>query len=169
MDLNWHRSFLAVPLASLFLILVLCVFGTQRQPSAGFRIPMIQNPDKPRHDCSDPNRTVFFRLTRDGTIWLNSTRIPPERLTKIVDEIMENRGDRILYVVADPEISYVQFVNFLDRVSAARMNLHVALLTDKLRESLEQDRGQAFCELEWPENEPSSMPAGSIPPLHTWH
>lgn len=168
MDLNRLRSFLAVPLASLFLILVLCVFGAQRPPSVGFRIPMIRNPDKPRHDCSDPNRTVFFRLTRDGAIWLNSTRIPPERLTKIVDEIMENREDRVLYAVADPEIPYGQFVNFLDRVAAARMNLHVALLTDKLRESLE-GRGQAFCELEWPENEPSSMPAGSISPLRTWH
>jgi biopolymer transport protein ExbD len=130
---------------------------------------MIRLPDQSRNDCSDPNRIVYFRLAQDGTVWLSSTEIPTDRLTMIVEEVMENRGDRILYVVADPHVSYGQFVGFLDKIAAAKMVLHVALLTDQLRAGLEEDRGRAFCELEWPASEFSSMPTGFYPAPHLWH
>jgi biopolymer transport protein ExbD len=153
MDLNRLRALLAAPLAALFLILVLCIFGVQKPPSVGIRIPMVRFPDQPRNDCSDPNRIVFLRLAQDGTVWLNATAIPTDRLTTTIATVMENRSDRILYVVADPQVSYGQFVGFLDSIAKTKMVLHVALLTDQFRTVLEVNRSRAYCELEWPENE----------------
>jgi biopolymer transport protein ExbD len=169
MDLNRLRALLAAPMAALFLILALCTFAVRRPASVGIRIPMVRTPDNYRYVCSDPNRIVFLRLAEDGTMWLNSTVIPPDRLTTIVKEVMENRGDRIIYVAADPRVSFGQFVDFLGRIPAARMNLHVALLTDKLRQDFEEGRGRAFCELEWPANEFSSLPTDFAPARHLWH
>jgi len=101
-------------------------------------------------------------------VWLSSTEIPTDRLTMIVEEVMEKRANRILYVVADPHVSYGQFVSFLDKITAAKMVLHVALLTDQLRAGLEEDRGLAYCELEWPVNEFSSTPTGFYTAPHLW-
>ncbi len=169
MDLNRLRALLAVPMASLFLVLVLCVFAVQKPGSMGMRIPIIRMPEMPKNDCSDPNRIVYLRLAQDGSVWLNSTQIPLDQLTAIIKVVMENRSDRILYVVADPHISYGQFQSLLDKIAAAKLVLHIALLTDQFRAGLEREHGQAYCELEWPENEPSSMPAGFISGLHIWH
>jgi len=144
------------------------MFGVRRPDTTGIQISMIRVPDQPKNDCSDPNRIVYLRLAQDGVVWLNSTEIPLDRLTTIVKEVMENRGDRILYVVADPHVSYGQFVGLLDKIVAAKMVLHIALLTDQLR-GIEEDHARAYCELEWPANEFSSTPTGFYPAPHLWH
>jgi biopolymer transport protein ExbD len=169
MDLNRLRSILAAPIAALFLIMVLSVFGVQRPASVGFRIPMIRVHNQSRNDCFEPNRIVYFRLARDGTVWLNSTEIPSDQLTAITKVVMENRGDRILEVVADPHVSYGQVVDFLDKIAAAKMVLHVALLTDQLRVGLEEDHMGTYCGLEWPANEFSSTPTSFYPAPQLWH
>jgi hypothetical protein len=86
------RSLIAPAMASLFLMLSLCAFMVRRPASTGIQIPMIRLPEQSRNDCSDPNRIVYFRLAQDGTVWLSSTEIPTDRLTMIVEEVMENRG-----------------------------------------------------------------------------
>jgi hypothetical protein len=89
-------------------------------------------------------------------MWINSTDFSPDRLTAIVALIMENRGDRIVYVAADSQVSFGQFADFLGRIAGAGPNLRIALLTDQLQKNLEQGHGHAFCELEWPPSEVKS-------------
>jgi biopolymer transport protein ExbD len=129
---------------------------------------MIRVPDQSKNDCSDPNRIVYLRLEQDGAVWLNSTEIPSSQLTAIIKAVMENRGDRILYVVADPHVSYGQFMGLLDKIAATKLVLHVAVLTDKLHTHFVQNRMGAFCELEWPANEFLSTPIGFYPASHLW-
>jgi biopolymer transport protein ExbD len=160
MEINRLRALVAAPMASLLLVLSLCAFVVERSGSVGMRVPMIRIPDKSKNDCSDPNRSVFLQLSQNGSYWINLTEIPSDRLTATVAYVMENRSERILYVVADPQVCYGQFTDFLDKIAGTKMVLPVALLTDQLRKEIEGSRGRAYCEIEWPENEDFSSPVG---------
>ena len=85
-------------------------------------------------------------------MWISSTDIAPDRLTAIIALIMENREDRRVYVVADSQVSYSQFADFLGKIAGAGPNLRIALLSDRLQKDFEQYRG-AYCELEWPSSD----------------
>lgn len=135
----------------MLVVLTLCILIARRpRVSVGLRIPTVRIPKHLSHICSDPNRVVFVRLTRDGQMWISSTVVAPDRLTAIIGLIMENRPDRIVYVSADSQVSYSQFVDLLGKIAGASPNLRIAVLSEQLQRDLEQGHGYAFCELEWP-------------------
>lgn len=137
MDLNRLRALVAAPIACLFLMLMLYVFGL-RQPhrSMGLRIPMIRVPDHSDRVCSDPNRIIVLRPASDDKYWINSTEIKPGQLQAILTLITENRSDHIVYMQVDGRIPYEKFASVLEIVSDVRPKLHIALLTDRLLKRL---------------------------------
>jgi biopolymer transport protein ExbD len=88
-------------------------------------------------------------LAKDKKIWLDSTGIAQDQLTAVVGFVMANRRDRIVYVDADPQVSYEEFAQFLNKITSAQVNLRIALLTPRLQESI-KNASVALCELEWP-------------------
>ena len=155
-DVDMYPSYLratpAAPLAGALLTLLVCV-SIVRAPrphsSLGISIPLVRVPDHPQHNCSDPNRIVYIRLAKDKKIWLDSTGIAQDQLTAVVGFVMANRRDRIVYVDADPQVSYEEFAQFLNKITSAQDNLRIALLTPRLQESI-KNASVALCELEWP-------------------
>jgi biopolymer transport protein ExbD len=139
MDLNRLRSLLAAPVAALFLILVLCVFGVQRPPSVGFRIPMIRIHHNPQEISCD-GRFEFLRLTRDGRTWINEAEIPVEQLRQKVAALMEDRAERVVFVIVDSDLSYGQFTAFLDRIEGSADGLHVVVVSGEIRREFERPR-----------------------------
>ena len=154
-DMGLHRSraYFASAISTLSVILLLCVLAVRRpNVPVGLRIPIVRIPKQSMRNCSDPNRIVFIRLTRDGRMWINSTDYPPERLTALVALIMERRSDHIVYVAADSQVAYGQFADFLGKIASAAPNLRIAFLSNQLQKEFEE-YGGAFCELEWPRSE----------------
>lgn len=82
--------------------------------------------------CED-DIPIVLRLTSDGRMWFNWTEVAPERLGPLVAEVVEGRGERVVYVMADPSVPFGQFAEFLARVNSSEPGLHVVLLTDKFR------------------------------------
>jgi biopolymer transport protein ExbD len=139
MDLNRLRTLVAAPVASLFLILLLCVLAVQRPVSAGFRVPMIRlhhDPNEP-YDCG--GRAEFLRMTKDGKTWINSTEIPADQVTARVAALMADRAERVVYVVVDSEVTYGQFAEFVDRISRGTADLHVVRVSGEVRKAFERD------------------------------
>ena len=105
MDLNRLRSILAAPMAALFLILVLCIFAVRRPPSVGVRIPMVRIHRTYQNEFSCDGRFKFLRLTKDGITWINEAEIPVNQVRHRVAALMEDRAERVVYVVVDSELS----------------------------------------------------------------
>ena len=72
---------------------------------------------------------------------------------KIAD-IMENRWYKRVYVVADSEVSYGKFTDFMSRIVGASPDMQVVLLSGQLRHEVEQGPTfEGLCILESPESQ----------------
>ena len=137
MNLNSLRTMLAAPFASLFLVLTLCSFVVQYPASTGFRIPMIRLHHDPKEPTDCGGRVEFARLTRDGRMWINDDEFSADRLAPAIADLMENRAERVVYVVADSDLSYGQFTNFMDKVAGSTADLHVVLVSGQILRAFE--------------------------------
>src|SRR5271169_6761579 len=137
MDVNRLFSLLAVPLAGIFLILILCTFAMRKPVSTGIRIPVIRLHHDPNEPTDCGGRSEFIRLTRDGRTWINEDEIPRDQLVPKIAELMESRVERAVYVVVDSEMSYGQFAEFLGQVAGAATDLHVVVVSGEVRRALE--------------------------------
>jgi biopolymer transport protein ExbD len=151
MDPFRFRVLIAPAMASLFLVLSLCAFVVQKPESVGIRIPMIRihhDPHEP-YDCG--GRPVFVRLTRDGKSWINETEVTSNRLVPVVSALMENRAERVVYVVVDSDLSYGQFVTFLDRIKGATDDLHVVVVSGVILKAFKENHD--LCDFIYPGND----------------
>jgi biopolymer transport protein ExbD len=145
------RTLLAPALASLFLILVLCAIGAHRPASVGFRIPIILIHHHPQEPTDCEGRAVFLRLTKDGRTWINDTELPESQLASEVAEVMENRAERVVYVVVDSELPYGQFAQFLDKIAGATTDLHLVVVSGEIRRAFEKNHD--LCDFVYPGKE----------------
>jgi biopolymer transport protein ExbD len=133
MDLNQLKSFLAVPLASLFLIVVLCVFAVQRPPSVGIHLqmPRVQR-HADWHECED-DMPIVVVIHRDGSIFIRQTEERPNEVAAIIARIMDYRGtERAVYVMPDPDVTYGDLAQLFNKIAKSTPNLHVFLVTSRV-------------------------------------
>jgi biopolymer transport protein ExbD len=149
MDFNRLLAVLPAPFAGLFLVLSLLAFVAQTPVSEGIRIPVIRL----HHDAQEPTdcdgRSEFVRLTADGKTWINSGEVPENRLTVTIADLMENRAERVAYLVAVSDLSYGQFAGVLDKVTGAATDLHIVVVSGEIRRALETN-GELLCDFVYP-------------------
>jgi biopolymer transport protein ExbD len=163
MDVNWLNSLLAAPLVCLFMIPFLWSFAVSQPHSVGIRVPIVQLPPQPQpaYECNAISLTVW--LTKDGRIWINNTETPAKELTERLAEIFEYRMHPVLYVFADHQVSYGQFLDYMARimvVRAIRPRLRIVLVSGQLREEVEHYQTfQGYCTIGNPEEQHFVRPA----------
>lgn len=164
MDLSRLSSLVAVPLASLFLIVVLCVFAVQRPPSVGFIMPLTKIRIVSGFNCGVLDRTIFVRLVKDGSYWINDTPVSADELRPRLAEIYKNVAEKSVYMVSDPTVSYEEFANFYSRAASSDTDLRIVLLTRQIQERSDQCPLGSCCELEWPDHSKAPNVLIPIPP-----
>jgi biopolymer transport protein ExbD len=146
------RSFLTVPLAAVFLILVLCLFETERPPAMGLRVPVSHVRTFPFAECYD-DRSVWVRLAKNGDIRINETPVSRNELKLRISQIYDNREEpNAIFMLVDPEAPYGDFVDVYSKVSSANRSLRVGLMTDGLMALLNACPTGASCGLDWPDH-----------------
>jgi len=149
---NNLRSYLAGPLAALFLILFLCLFAMGRAPAVGLSVPIAQVRTFPFAECND-DRSVWVFLAKNGGIRVNETPVPRNELRRKISQIYENRQEpNAIFMLVDPEVPYESFVDVYNEVSSANSSLQVGLVTGGLMELLKACPAGASCGLDWPDH-----------------
>ena len=72
-------------------------------------------------------------------MWMNDYEIAPDRLRAKIAEVFDNRMVKRVHVVADSDVSYGQFADFMSRIVGASPNLNVILLSGQLRREVESE------------------------------
>ena len=154
-DLFRLRSLLAPSFAALFGLLMLCIFTVQAPPSTGIKIPLLRlSHHKDQLTCD--GRWEFVQLLDDGKTKINEEEIREEDLASLVSKIMESRAERVIYVVPSPGIPYSRFVGTLSTLKKAVPDLHIGVLSGKVRDAYMQPgfhRQYLPCDIDWPTGE----------------
>ncbi|MBI4464778.1 MAG: biopolymer transporter ExbD [Acidobacteria bacterium] len=120
----------AAALASMLLILTVAAIVTINK-STGFLIDIATAPES----CPDDVRIVIVTLHNNHTVQLNCcTTLEMAALRPKVRELFKNRVERVLFVQADPDVPFQQFVDLID---AVRQEVHiVSLITPQVEEQV---------------------------------
>jgi biopolymer transport protein ExbD len=156
MNLDGLRSLLAVPLACLFLILMLCVFAVQSQVSSGIRIPMMRMRAEPLSNCEFNGFTVYLRS--DGQIGGGDqdSRVSQSEMLSRIAQAKDNIQDDTIFVITDPEVPFERFAGLLANIQNVAPADHIAVVT---REGQVEGIPNSFglrekwadrCRFEWP-------------------
>jgi biopolymer transport protein ExbD len=147
MNPNSLRTMAAAPLASLALLLAVCVVLLQSPHSVGIRVPLVKlHKTLPQPQCN--SLEVSLWLTNDGRTWMNWTELRPEDIRGRIAEVMEYRAVKNVYVIVEPQVSYQQFTDFMSRIVDATPNLHVVLLTSELRREMQKGEVDPICTIQ---------------------
>ena len=85
-------------------------------------------------------------------MWINDYEAAPEDLTPKLHVIFENRYVRRAYVVADSDVSYGSFADFLSRIALVKPKLDYVLLSGDLRREADHEPTfEGLCDISSPE------------------
>lgn len=125
-----------VPLCDILLVLLIIfmVITPMLQKGVDVRLPEAANSG----DQPDPTGQVTVAIKLDGTIFLNAEPIPDRKQLKDkLNDIFENKTEKVLYFKADSELEYGDVLDVLDEIMKAGIE-NVGVVTDQLTN--EEDR-----------------------------
>ncbi len=106
-----------------------------------------------KDQLSCDGRWEFVQLLGDGTTKINEEQIREGDLASMVNNIMESRAERVIYVVPYPEIPYSRFMETLSTLRNTVPDLHIGVLSGEVRDAYMKPGLQRLylpCDIEWP-------------------
>lgn len=122
-----------IPMADIMLVLLIIFMVVTPMLQKGMSVDMarVTNPiDMPNADKDD---AVVVAVTRDGNVYLVSTRVELRELTNLVRDRLANRLDKTVFVKSDARARYGDVVAVVDEVRAAGVD-QLGLLTEKVEQ-----------------------------------
>ena len=121
------RSGVMAGIGSVFMILIVC--------ASPARIPhgFVTKIAIKRADCGDGPRTIVVHVGKSGRTLLNGEAVKPGQLESRLHEIFSVRAERLVFLSADPEVTFAKIVPVLD-LAQGQVD-YVALLTPKVQNS----------------------------------
>jgi len=114
------------PFGSLFLSLA--VIATLRPASGGFRV--IPPASMSFAQCDGINsRIIVLHISKGHFVRINMEPVSENRLSKRLKQIYRERAERVLFVRAEPELTFQQVVQILDIANGSVKDLYISLLT----------------------------------------
>jgi hypothetical protein len=80
-----------------------------------------------RTGCGDTLRDIFIHVGRDSRLSINGMELKPEAFESHLREIYSTRAERMLFLMADPEVEFARVANTMD--VCFRHVQYVALMT----------------------------------------
>ncbi len=119
-----------VPMADVMLVLLIIfmVVTPMLQHGESVNMATVNNAmDMPDADRDD---AVLVAVSADGVVYLGTTKTNVDDLTPAVKNLIENRGDKTVFVRSDARAHYLNVVQVVDAVRAAGCD-KVGLLTQR--------------------------------------
>jgi biopolymer transport protein ExbD len=120
-----------IPMADIMLVLLIIFMVVTPLLSKGVSVDMarVDNPeDMPDADKDD---AILVAVTRDGSIFLGSTKVGLEDLQSHVKDELANRVNKTVFVRSDARAKFGEVKAAVDEVRAAGVD-NVGLLTQKV-------------------------------------
>ena len=119
-----------IPMADIMLVLLIIFMVVTPMLQKGVSVDLAQVNNAREMQAADQDDAVIVAVTRDGGIFLGSTKISKEEITAKVRDLLASRLDKTVFVKSDARAKYGDVVAVVDEVRAAGVD-QLGLLTEK--------------------------------------
>jgi biopolymer transport protein ExbD/biopolymer transport protein TolR len=126
------------------IMLVLLIIFMVVTPLLTKDIPVDLTPAQNSRDMQDADKddAIVVAVTRDGRIYLGSTKVEKQDLTGQIKDRLSSRLDKTVYVRSDARAKYGDVVAVVDEIRSAGVD-QLGLLTQKMEKSAPTPRPPA--------------------------
>src|SRR5262244_176921 len=119
-----------IPMADIMLVLLIIfmVVTPMLQKTTPVDLAMTNNAREMKE--ADKDDAIVVAVTRDGSIFLNNTKIQKDDITGQVKDRLTNRLDKTVYVKSDARAKYGDVVAVVDEIRSAGVD-QLGLLTER--------------------------------------
>ena len=119
-----------IPMADILLVLLIIfmVVTPMLQKTTPVDLAMTNNAREMKE--ADKDDAIVVAVTRDGSIFLNNTKLGKDDITGQVKDKLTNRLDKTVYVKSDARAKYGDVVAVVDEIRSAGVD-QLGLLTEK--------------------------------------
>jgi len=119
-----------IPMADIMLVLLIIfmVITPMLQKTTPVDLAITNNAREMKE--ADKDDAIVVAVTRDGSIFLNNTKIQKDDITGQVKDRLTNRLDKTVYVKSDARAKYGDVVAVVDEIRSAGVD-QLGLLTEK--------------------------------------
>jgi biopolymer transport protein ExbD len=124
-----------IPMADIMLVLLIIfmVVTPMLQKTTPVDLAMTNNAREMKE--ADKDDAIVVAVTRDGSIFLNNTKLSKEDITGQVKDRLTNRLDKTVYVKSDARAKYGDVVAVVDEIRSAGVD-QLGLLTEKAQSKI---------------------------------
>jgi biopolymer transport protein TolR len=119
-----------IPMADIMLVLLIIFMVITPMLQKGLPVNMAKAENAEKMPNADRDDAIIVAVTRDGQLFLGSTKITLDEITGDVKDQLANRLDKTVYVRSDARAKYGDVVKAVDEVRSAGVE-NLGLLTDK--------------------------------------
>jgi biopolymer transport protein ExbD len=119
-----------IPMADIMLVLLIIFMVITPMLQKGLPVNMAKAENAEKMPNADRDDAIIVAVTRDGQLFLGSTKITLDEITGDVKDQLANRLDKTVYVRSDARAKYGDVVKAVDEVRSAGVE-NLGLLTEK--------------------------------------
>jgi biopolymer transport protein ExbD len=121
-----------IPMADIMLVLLIIFMVVTPMLQKGVSVDMAKADNAQDMQDADKDDAIIIAVTRDGNLYLGSSKIQLDEITGKVKDLISNRLDKTVFVRSDSRAKYGDVVKAVDEVRSAGVD-HLGLLTEKIR------------------------------------
>ena len=117
------------PMVDVMLVLLIIFMVITPMLSKGVSVDLVKTMNPIAMQNADKEDAVLVAVTRNGEVFLGSTKIPAADLPGKVKDLLVGRLDKTVFVKCDSRSRYEKVVDVVDNLRAAGVD-NIGLLTD---------------------------------------
>ena len=122
-----------IPMADIMLVLLIIFMVVTPMLQKGVSVDMAKVNNPTDLQAADKDDAIIVAVTRDGVIYLGSTKTPKNQITALIRDRISGRIDKTVFVKSDARARYGDVVGVVDEVRAAGVD-NLGLLTERSTE-----------------------------------
>jgi biopolymer transport protein ExbD len=122
-----------IPMADIMLVLLIIFMVVTPMLQKSLPVDMARVNNAKEMQDADKDDAIIVAVTRDGTIFLKSTKITKEDITGQIKDMLSARLDKTVYVKSDARAKYGDVVAVVDEIRSAGVD-QLGLLTEQNQE-----------------------------------
>ena len=122
-----------IPMADIMLVLLIIFMVVTPMLQKGVSVDMAKVSNPTDLQDADKDDAIIVAVTRDGVIYLGSTKTPKDQITALIRDRISSRINKTVFVKSDARARYGDVVALIDEVRAAGVD-NLGLLTERSSE-----------------------------------